>query len=112
MTLTERCGWVLTAGSLAQHLDASLRVALGLLQLALVGVGGRVRAAHGRHQRRAFHSLADALGLGEVRRVTLAHSAEAAQHPPASCETGRKQRGLIQRSLLCRGTDNACLRLG
>lgn len=69
---------LLTAGSLAQHLDASLCVALGFLQLALVGVGGRIRAADRRNQRWTFHSLANALTLGGISRVPLAYSAEAA----------------------------------
>lgn len=92
--MTLRCGagseegvaWgLLTAGPLPQHLDAPLRATLGLLQLALVGVGGRVGAAHGRHQRRALQPLAHALGLGRVGGVALAHGAEAAKHPPAAC---------------------------
>lgn len=32
----------LTAGAFAEHLDPSLHVALGLLQLTLIGVRGRV----------------------------------------------------------------------
>lgn len=83
---------LLTAGSLAQHLDATLCVALGFLQLALVGVGGRIRAAHRRHQRRAIHSLADTLSLGRVTRVALTYSAEATQHPSAACQTGEKKK--------------------
>lgn len=86
----EEGGVLLTAGSLAQHLDAPLRATLGLLQLALVGVGGRVGAAHGRHERRALQPLAHALGLGGVGGVALAHSAEAAQHPPAACDRERR----------------------
>lgn len=82
---------LLTAGSLAQHLDATLSVALGFLQLALVGVGGRIRAAHRRHQGRAIHSLADTLSLGRVSRVALTYSAEATQHPSAACQTGKKK---------------------
>lgn len=82
---------LLTAGSLALHLDASLCVALGFLQLALVGVGGRIRAANGRHQRWTVHSLANALGLGGVSWIPLTHSAEATQHPPAACQTGRQK---------------------
>lgn len=84
---------LLTAGSLAQHLDASLCVALGFLQLALVGVGGRIRTAHRGHQRRTVHPLANALCLGRVGWIPLAHGAEAAQHPPAACQRGRQKGG-------------------
>lgn len=87
---------VLTAGSLAQHLDASLCVALGLLQLALVGVGGRIRAADRRHQGRTVHPLANTLGLGRVGGVTLTDSAEATQHPSAACRTGRNKGGGVR----------------
>lgn len=83
---------LLTAGSLAQHLDASLCVALGFLKLALIGVGGRIRATDRRHQGRTIHSLANTLSLGRVSRVALTYSTEAAQHPSAACQTGRKKK--------------------
>ena len=82
---------LLTAGPLAQNLDASLCVALGLLQLALIGVGGRIRATNRRHQGWTVHSLAHTLSLGRVGRVTLTYGAEAAQHPSAACQTERKE---------------------
>lgn len=83
---------VLTAGSLAQHLDASLCVALGLLQLALVGVGGRIRAANWRHQRWTVHFLAKTLTLGWVKWVALTHSTKPTEHSFTACNTGRERR--------------------
>lgn len=87
---------LLTAGSLAQHLDASLCVALGFLQLALVGIGGWIRTAHRGHQRRTVHPLANALCLGRVGWITLTYGAEAAQHPPATCQRGRRKGGGVR----------------
>lgn len=76
-------GAVLTAGSLADDLDAPLLVALGFLQLALVAVGGVVGAADGSHHHGARGLLADAGGLGGVGGAPLAHRPEPAQHPSA-----------------------------
>lgn len=75
---------LLTAGSLAQHLDAALVDALGLFQLTFVGVGGGIGTADGSHQRRAVHSLAHTLSLGWVAGVALADSSKATQHSPAA----------------------------
>lgn len=82
---------VLTAGSFAQHLDASLCIALGFFQLALVRVGGRIWATNWRHQRRTIPSLANTLSLGRVSRVSFTYSAEATQHPSAACQAGRER---------------------
>lgn len=76
-------GAVLTAGSLADDLDAPLLVALGFLQLALVAVGGVIGAADGSHHHGAGGLLADAGGLGGVGGAPLAHRPEPAQHPSA-----------------------------
>ncbi len=87
---------LLTAGSLAQHLDASLCVTLGFLQLTLVGVGGGIGAANRCHQGRTVYSLADTLSLGGVGRVTLTYSTEATQHPSAACKTRRNKEGGVR----------------
>lgn len=87
---------VLTAGSLAQHLDASLCITLCLLQLALVGVGGRIRAANRCYQGWTIHSLANALSLALVCWVSLTNGSEATQHPFAGCQTGRERGGDVR----------------
>jgi len=83
---------LLTAGTLAQNLDASLGVALGFLQFALIGVGGRIRAADRCHQRWTVRFLANAVSLGWVSLVTLTYGTKATQHPSAACRTGGKKR--------------------
>lgn len=86
------CSGVLTARPLPQHLNAPLCLALGFLQLALIGVGGGIRAADGSHQGRTLPPLTDTVGLRRVGRVTLTHGAEAAQHSPAACQTQRREK--------------------
>lgn len=80
---------VLTAGSFAQHLDASLCVALSFLQLTFVGVRGRIRAADRRHQGRTVPPLANAFSLGRVSWVSLAHGTKATQHSSTAWKTRR-----------------------
>lgn len=86
LSLVCRVFMVLTAGSLAQHLDASLWAALSFLQFTLVGVSRRIWATNRSDQGRTLHSFANTLCLGRVCWVTLTHSTKATQHPSAACK--------------------------
>lgn len=92
----------LTTRSLADHFDPPLLVALGLLQLALVAVGGIIRAADRSHHDRASCLLADAGSLRGVGGAPLAHRPKPAQHPSTRCghrhgETGEPRLLLCER---------------
>lgn len=84
----------LTAGPPAQQADAPLLAALRPLQLALVAVGGGVRAAHGRHHAGADALLAHAGGSARLLRAGLADGAEATQHSSARCGWGGRRDGV------------------
>lgn len=73
----------LTAGPAAEQADAPLLTALRPQQLALVAVGGGVRAAHGRHHAGAGALPAHAGGSARVVGTGLAHRAKATQHSSA-----------------------------
>lgn len=73
----------LTAGPAAEQADAPLLAALRPQQLALVAVGGGVRAAHGRHHAGAGALPAHAGGSARVVGTGLAHGAKATQHSSA-----------------------------
>lgn len=75
----------LTAGPAAEQADAPLLAALRALQLALVAVGGGVRAAHGRHHAGAGALPAHAGGSARAVGAGLTHGAEATQHSSAGC---------------------------
>lgn len=81
----------LTACPLADDFDPSLLVALGFLQLALVAVGGIVRATHRGHHHWAGSLLADTGGLGGVGGAPLAYGSESAQHSSAHCRGERQK---------------------
>lgn len=85
---------VLTAGSLAQNLDASLCVTLGFLQLTLIGVGGWIWAANRCHQGWTVQSLANTLSRCRVSWVTLTYSAKTTQHSSTACKTGIERGGI------------------
>lgn len=85
----------LTAGPAAQQADAPLLAALRPLQLALVAVGGGIRAAHGRHHAGAGALLAHAGGSARLVCAGLADSAKATQHSSARCVWGGRCNGCL-----------------
>lgn len=91
----------LTTRSLADDFDPPLLVALGLLQLTLVAVGGVIGAADRSHHDRASCLLADAGGLGGVGGALLTHRPEPAQHPSTCCGHRHGETG-EPRLLLCK----------
>lgn len=69
----------LTTGAFAHHFDASLCIALGLLQLTLIGIGGGVGSAHRRHHGRAYNLLTHTFSFRGVSRVSFTQRSKSTQ---------------------------------
>lgn len=84
---------------MGEQADAPLLAALRPLQLALVAVGGGVRAAHGRHHRGTGPLFAHAGGSAGILHTGFTHGAKATQHPPAGWRGTRKGQSLPHQPL-------------
>lgn len=77
-------GTGLTTGAFAHHFDASLCIALGLLQLTLIGIGGGVGSAHWRHHGRTYNLLTHTFSFRGVSRVSFTQRSKSTQLPSAT----------------------------
>lgn len=77
-------GTGLTTGAFAHHFDASLCIALGLLQLTLIGIGGGVGSTHRRHHGRTYNLLTHTFSFRGVSRVSFTQRSKSTQLPSAT----------------------------